>query len=645
MPRAKTSSNVLFVLAVLLGQSLIMTTTNGDTVQETAYPIMYGFPIDIAGHVTRSSPTVADIDADGDNELLVANYDGQVYAWNANGTLLAGYPLETGGRIIGHLALADLNDDGDLEIIAGVGSVDLGANGKVYVWQPDGTLLTGWPQTVARFGDKKPAKVPTVAVADVDNDSDLEVIAGTNNNTVEIPNPPEDVPDLYVWHHTGELMAGNWPAADGPAILGTVAVADLDKDGQLDIATGRDYDWVFAYNVQGNHLIHWPVETLVPETGDKNDVPRIVHTRSTPTLADLDHDGELEYIVAGVRFLPGETDIISGDLLVLEPNGSRRTGWETPASGGDAIPSDIIMQQAVAVADLDHNGQLDIVVPTHDGYIRAYTADKTLLWEFNYAQGKLIHASEPVIGDIDDDGLYEVVFGSFDPLVGSVGPVGLWILENDGAPKTKTPLPVEATGIMAAPALIDLDKDGSLDIIAASRTGTIYAWDTGSQFNPRLLPWPVARHDIQRTGFYDPRSFAPDLSVSTKTANVSIAEAEEAITYTLRLVRIGAPLTSTIHITDVVPPDLSYVPGSLSGSHGMTDDSNAPSLHWTGRLSDTSTADVTYVVTVLTDQPSVIVNSATVNGGVAGQIILDELVLVNGTKRFLPLIFRNTLIR
>lgn len=636
--RAKGLLYFPLVIIIVLGITSRISTSSEN--QPSAYPLKHGFPVDIPGHVTTSAPTVADLDNDGRNELLVANYGGLIFGFNASGSQLPGYPLDTGGRIIGHMALGDLNADGDLEIVAGAGSRESGKQGKVFIWQPDGTPLPGWPKQVARFGDVKPAKISTVVLADIDQDADLEVIAGTNNNVVQIPNPPDSVPDLYVWHHNGSVMSGKWPAKDRPSILGTIAVGDLDSDGKPDIAVGRDYERLFAYDKRGDYLPGWPVDTLVPEDGNKNVDPRIVHKRSIPTLADLDHDGLIEYIVIGARKLPGSIEVSNSDLLVLQPDGSRKPGWETPAGGSGVLSSDYPMQQAPAVADLDGDFDLEIVAPTQDGRIRAYNPDKTLLWQFNYAQGKLIYASEPVIGDVDDDGKLEVVFGTYDPTVTTVGPVGLWILEHDGSVKAGYPLPVEGTGIMAAPALVDLDNDGYLDIVAVSRKGNIYAWDTGTPYRASRLPWPVARHDLQRTAFVDPKSFKPSLTTSAKIARPPVADHGDIINYTLRLVRTGLPLTSTVRVTDVVPSGLRYLPGTLFATHGTIDETDAPTLHWTGLLSDTTTARIGYSVRVLEEDPSAITNSATVNAGVVGRLTLSEPVIVNGYKFFLQFLAR-----
>ena len=587
------------------------------------YSLHSGFPFDIPGQV-RSSPVVADINNDGHNELLVANYRGEVYAWNAAGTLLPGYPLTTGGTIDGELALGDLNSDGDLEIVAGVGLFGTGIPSRVYIWQPDGSLLPGWPKQVDLFDSQHDSLVRTVVLADMDNDLDLEIIAGTPNNINNTSAPPTtNVPDLYVWHHTGQLLNGNWPVKEGPAIRGMLAVGDLNADGGLDILVGRDDRWLYAYNNQGQTLPGWPIETLVPGNGgNANIVPRITHKQTIPTLADLDRDGVFEYIAAGVRRLPAVTGPVNSDLLVLEPDGTRRPGWQIPAEGRGFLGTDIKMDQAPTIADLNDDGRLDIVIPTQDGWIRAYNADKTLLWKFNYAQNKLIYSSEPVIGDIDNDGRYEIVFGTYDFQDIRIGPTGLWILEHDGTVKAGAPLHVEPPGIYAAPTLADLDGDSILDIIAVTQKGMVYAWSTGTPFDSRVLPWPVARQNIRRTGFVDPNSLKPTLNPSTKKPNKFAADQGDEVIYTLRLLRVGLPLTHTVQITDAIPAGLSYIPHSLTATQGGVDDSLAPS----------------YKVSVIEDSPKLITNSASINAGPAGQITRQAGIIVNGKKSYLPYI-------
>lgn len=633
---ANSRFRVVLVLTIVIGQFVLAQTGSGAELGQ--YPQLRGFPVKAQGFV-KTTPVVADIDGDGHNELLVASYGGKVQVWNAAGRMKSGYPVSLGGVIMAHPALADLNGDGDLEIAIAASTDKAGVPGRVFILQPDGSNFPGWPKTVDRYGSVKPSKIVSVVLADVDGDSVSEVIVGTNNNILGTSAPPgTKVPNLYVWRYTGESLGGNWPAKDSPAVLGTIAVGDLNSDGYADVVTGRDYQWLFAYDRFGNDLPGWPVETLLPARGDPDRDPRIVHKVAMPTLADLDHDGEMDFIVVGERKLPGSGDDVNMDLLVLRPDGTRRRGWETTAPGVGLLAPELEMFPGPVVADLNGDDHLDIVTPMQDGWMRAYSDDKTLLWQFNYAGGKVIHASEPVIGDVDGDGLNEIVFGTYDPYGGTVGPVGLYILENNGTPKSGMPLATEAPGLYAAPALADLDKDGKLDIIASSRFGTVYAWATGAAYDPRRLPWPTARQNIQRAAFVDPIAMRPSLSGSSILPNTGYADQGQDIRYTIRLVRTGYPLTDTVHLNDVIPNGLTYVPGSLTATSGSVDAGLVPTLSWTGQLSDTAQVEIGFSVSVIEPFTAVIVNSVEIDGGSAGQLNRSATVLVNGVETYLPII-------
>jgi uncharacterized repeat protein (TIGR01451 family) len=600
------------------------------------YPLHPGFPKEIGGRL-RASPIIADLDNNGSNELIVATYQGKIFAWEANGAVRPGFPIISGGVINGEIAVADVNQNGDLEIVAGVGFSTPGLPGRVGIWQANGAILSGWPQPVALFNLNETSDISSVVIADIDNDGDLEIIASTDNNLVGTPAPVgTNVANLYAWHHTGQLVAGNWPAKDGPSIKGTVAASDLNRDGRTDVVVGRDYQFLFAYDNQANFLPGWPVETLITPNGNKDSIPRISHKRSMPSLADLDWDGQVEVIVAGVRKMPGADDAFNTDLLVLEPNGARRSGWETPAGGVGFLGADGDMDQGPAIADMDNDGQLDIVVPTQDGWIRAYRADKSLLWQFNYAQGQWLYSSEPVIGDVDNDGRFEVLFGTYDPNNGSAGPVGLWILEHDGVVKAGAPLSVQAPGIMAAPTLADLDGDKQLDIVAVSRTGFLYAWDTGTPFQTRRLPWPVARQNIQRTAYVNPLG----LSTFIKTVSTPAADQNEIITYQLNLTKAQLLFNDPVQLTDIIPQGLQYVPGSLTATHGTPNDNNAPTLTWSGPLPEATEVRLTYQVKVTTPASLFLVNSALIDFADFGQVRIKAGVIVNPKKHYLPIIRR-----
>ncbi len=88
---------------------------------------------------------------------------------------------------------------------------------------------------------------------------------------------------------------------------------------------------------------------------------------------------------------------------------------------------------------------------------------------------------------------------------------------------------------------------------------------------------------------------SPNLSTSTKTVSTPHADPGEAITYTIRLVNSGGPSPQTTYLTDTLPADLTYVPGSLTASHGAVDDLNSTILKWQGQLT-VSPITITYQV-------------------------------------------------
>ncbi len=588
------------------------------------------------GIINIPSPTVADLDNDGTNELLIATTAGKIYILDKTGGLQQEISVNN-RKIIAQLALGDLDKDGDLEIVAGVSNINVGQKGEVYVWHHDGTPFSGWPQQVARFGNAQESLISTVVLADIDGDSDLEIIAGTNNNLVGTSKEGSglDVPDLYVWHHNGNLVTGNWPAEDSPAIKGHIAVGDLDLDTKAEIVTARDYNQIFAYDNQGNDLTNWPIQTFVPFNGSnatKDD--RITHKLSGPALADLDGDGSYEYVVAGLRTKYNSSTPINNDLLVYQVDGTRRTGWETPAGGSGVLRTNPDMHQTPAIGDLNNDSLLDIVVPTQDGKIRAYAPDKTLLWQFNYAKGNFIYSSEPVIGDVDNDGFNEVVFGTYDPNLGNTDKVGVWVLEHDGSVKGGGRLLVDAPGVRAAPTLADLDGNGTLDIVAVTSRRKIYAWDTGVLYNIDKLPWPMGRHDLRRTGFYDANSF------NARKLSPGFGDLGNELKYTIHLVRTGPSLTDTIQLTDTLPLGLTYVPNSLTATHGITNDSLAPTLHWNGYLSETSLVEISYQVAVTETSKKTITNFVRLYTNITGNITRTATLIANPDKVFLPIILK-----
>ncbi|OON68000.1 hypothetical protein B0919_15145 [Hymenobacter sp. CRA2] len=192
-----------------------------------------------------SQPTaveLGDVDNDGDLDLLSANAGSNNVSVRLNigsGYFLAGPDVPVGATPA-DLAVADVNGDGSVDIVtANAGNTaSVSLNGGSGAFGPAGTVpLAG------------PAKV--LVVADIDSDGDLDLLvshSGTDNVSLRFNN--------------GSGAFGGTAAL--PTGLGTeaLAAADLDGDADLDLLTSaRDTN-----SVRGDVISLWLNQRIAPPT-------------------------------------------------------------------------------------------------------------------------------------------------------------------------------------------------------------------------------------------------------------------------------------------------------------------------------------------------------------------------------------------
>ncbi|MBN1315885.1 MAG: DUF11 domain-containing protein, partial [Anaerolineales bacterium] len=125
-----------------------------------------------------------------------------------------------------------------------------------------------------------------------------------------------------------------------------------------------------------------------------------------------------------------------------------------------------------------------------------------------------------------------------------------------------------------------------------------------------------------------------------KSASTANPDQGETVTYAILIRGLDAPPTATIQMTDVVPNGLAYVANSLAATAGLVDDGAAPTLTWTGALSQTSTVTVTYEATVTALETQVISNTAVIVAAGYETVTSTATVIVNGFASFLPIIYK-----
>jgi hypothetical protein len=166
-----------------------------------------GFPLVTKFSVT-GAPAFADLDDDGEMDLVVASQDFGLYAVNARGKALPGFPVKAGYRIYQGPAIADL--DGDRRLDVAFASAD----GMIHAVSASGEELPGFPVRVGTriFGG--------VAVGDLDRDGALDLVVALADGSVVAVDAK------------GKTLPG-FPASLSSDVAASPLLLDLGQDGSL----------------------------------------------------------------------------------------------------------------------------------------------------------------------------------------------------------------------------------------------------------------------------------------------------------------------------------------------------------------------------------------------------------------------------
>ena len=339
----------------------------------------------------------------------------------------------------------------------------------------------------------------------------------------------------------------------------------------LPLPPNASCEFVPQSNFDPELLWHW--------TGSSQ-YPAYKHSIATPAVADINGDGVSDIIVPAVNVIPG-TPTVGGILCALsgagDCNGGPQELWCTEPVAGNFINWVV----SPAVADLKGNGTLTVIAGDTInlggqlvGGLAGYTADGTRIPGFGTDNGTpvpvRVYVGAPAVADLDGDGSAEVFFGFtvFD----SDGQL-LWQRTSGGGNSNFGDMTVA----------VDLDGDGDLEIVGGNMAyhhdGT-EAWAPGVA--ARTLPdgWPaVADFDLDGS---------PEVVVvASSIVRVFTAAGELFSPNTMTIAGRGGPPTIADMNGDGVP-DIA-VAGSDSLSVFEVDPlAHTLSLLWTAASNDFS---------------------------------------------------------
>ena len=422
-------------------------------------------------------PQLIDIDDDGDFDLLGEELFSKIRYYENVGTaavpqleLLTSTLLDVQGEPM-------FSDRQNIPKIA-----DLDCNGRLdlLVGRVEGTIVR---YEMARFDDQGAPVFRHL----VDRFQNIEIIGQVLGGSP-----------------AGLRQQGAGPAESGPAAsaetssrgtlhgANTMALEDFDGDGDLDLFWGDFFE-------PGLLLIENRGSCRnISMRGEPTPFPRRDPIRTSgynaPAFGDLDGDGDRDMLVGvlGGAFNPNNTSV--DNLLMLEGRGGQRYDLRTRHFltqidvGSESIP---------AWVDIDADGDLDLFLAnkiepgdTQAGRLFFFenagdAANPDLYLRGEVADFASAYHYAPAFGDVDGDGDYDIVMGTWGD--------ELMLVLNEGsarAPVWSEPQPALVTltrGRNAQPTLGDVDGDGDLDLFIGESSGEINFYrNIGSPDSPQF---------------------------------------------------------------------------------------------------------------------------------------------------------------
>ncbi len=337
---------------------------------------------------------IADMNGDGLNDLVACCFNSSSFPPYDNwqdmifyntGTTLEAVPSWISADQIhtGDAQIGDVNDDGknDLVAISGGGGF---APPRVYYSNPapgmGPSTSPGWLATPPTSG-----WATSGALFDIDNDNDLDLVT-TNQGVSPNANRP-----MYFFRNLGTALetSPSWQSAES-SIQNTVAAADFDGDGDLDIAVAKWAGFTSAiYETNAGTLDTTP--TWLSGTGTNRGI----------AWADVDGNGTPDLVIGG------SSSTIQSRLYSnsAPPGGTLTQTWQAALA--------FVGQQETAFNDIDQDGDPDYAEvhfsngQTHLFLNNGGTLATTPAWTFDAAEvGNALD-----FGDINGDGWNDLAIG------------------------------------------------------------------------------------------------------------------------------------------------------------------------------------------------------------------------------------------
>jgi hypothetical protein len=429
-------------------------------------------------HIANGTyPAFVELDGDDKLEIVISGYGGILYyqnkgtisnpVWLKNDFVFADVNSQIGTDA--KPAFADLDGDGDLDLVVGIGEslfggptagVTLGFRNTGDSTSPnfvlDNSLVTGIPDIGLN-------SYPTFI--DLDNDGDYDLLLG------------RDLQTFYYYVNTGTPQAPTWTrntslfsGVEATTYWKNPIFADVDGDNDFDLIYGTDSGILYVYENKGT-----PTSPSFQYNGNYFSVIKLDGSGASVSFADYDNNGTFDMV----------SGIWTGKMTYFKNEGTKnnpkfkKTTMPFSSMGVSSYSSPMFV-------DLDKDNDYDIVTGALAGTISYFVNTNGNFVANNSIFGSIDvgYFSYPAFADLNGD-------GNIDMLVGAetASDVKFFLNTGDNNFVVDNSFMQGVTFTSnARPAFADVDNDGDYDLVIGRTFGTLnYYENIGTPQTPQWL--------------------------------------------------------------------------------------------------------------------------------------------------------------
>ena len=313
-----------------------------------------------SGYGQSFSVSIADLDDDGDQDLLYTSFDDSLVIWYENtdgqGSFSGDKIISTQAMGADEISAADIDGDGDLDVLVGADF-----NNEISWFENlDGLGNFGALKFITNQSNGRSAKA-----SDLDGDGDMDVVVSST------------APNNIVWFENtdgqGNFVSGGI-ISNQDTNVEDIILGDIDNDGDIDVLGAKNAEGQIAL-YKNDGLGNFTTAIVIAE--------QMFGVRALK-VADLDNDGDLDVLGAA--------------------NSINKFAWYENLDGNGIFGPEQIIEQGgihhrdIEAADFDGDGDLDVAGIIQNEGIIGWYANQLILDVANFLRDSIQLTPNPTNG-------------------------------------------------------------------------------------------------------------------------------------------------------------------------------------------------------------------------------------------------------